>query len=214
MLETKGFKSARCDECMFWKGDTWILAYVDDIVVIAVNHSSIATVIHHLKEELDIKPLGDLRLFLGFSFIRDADGAWLHQHQYINRILDRFCMEKCEPVTAPMTNVKDATVDNDNTCVEQRLYQEMIGALLYLSPDISSAVSRLCRYSSEPRAKHMTAVKRVFRYLQGTKRYGLILSIDHSPTFEAYADSNWAGDRADRKPTNGFILRYGSIPVS
>ena len=63
-------------------------------------------------------------------------------------------------------------------CVDQQLYQSAVGCLLYLSvatrPDIAYAVGNVAKFCAKPTKQHWTAVKRIFRYLRGTQKYGLL----------------------------------------
>jgi len=55
------------------------------------------------------------------------------------------------------------------------LYRGMIGSLLYLTAsrlDILFSVCLCARFQSDPRESHLTAVKRIFRYLKGTTNKG------------------------------------------
>jgi hypothetical protein len=51
----------------------------------------------------------------------------------------------------------------------------------------------------EPRNMHWEAVKRVFRYLQGTFNEGLVITVvsDKAFTLQVYADADWAIDVAN-----------------
>lgn len=55
---------------------------------------------------------------------------------------------------------------------ELKLYQRLIGKLMYLScgtrPDIAFVVGQLSRHNADPRVGHMRAAKRVIRYLKGS----------------------------------------------
>ena len=55
--------------------------------------------------------------------------------------------------------------------------QNSVGSLMYAQvcthPDIAFAVNALGRYLSNPGLNHWKAVKKVMRYLQGTKDYML-----------------------------------------
>ncbi len=55
----------------------------------------------------------------------------------------------------------------------------VIGKLLYLEkstrPDISCAVHQCARHCANPKIQHTAAVKRIGRYLLGTKDKGLIM---------------------------------------
>jgi hypothetical protein len=56
-------------------------------------------------------------------------------------------------------------------------YACVIGSLMYTMvfprPDICHVVGMLSIYMSTPRKEHRTTVKRVFRYLSGTKTYAI-----------------------------------------
>ena len=56
-------------------------------------------------------------------------------------------------------------------------YRQLIGSLIYLittRPDLSYVVSVLSRFMQEPLDNHWNAAKRVVRYIQGTKDFGLL----------------------------------------
>ena len=85
-------------------------------------------------------------------------------------------MEQSRPVSTPIdpkSQLHKAT--DDELPVDQNLYQQMIGALMYLvtctRPDLAFCVSYLSQFSSRPLDIHHTAVKRVFHYISGTHSY-------------------------------------------
>jgi len=51
-------------------------------------------------------------------------------------------------------------------------YQSIVGSLLYAAiatrPDIAQAVGVVAKFSSKPNEAHLTAAKRILRYLKGT----------------------------------------------
>ena len=59
----------------------------------------------------------------------------------------------------------------------------------------------------------MTAVKRIFHYLWGTSNYKLTYQGDKAGELVVYSDSDWAGDKTDRKSMSGFIIMLNSGPV-
>jgi len=98
----------------------------------------------------------------------------------------------------------------------------MVGALNYASistrPDISFAVGVLSRYLQNPGSAHITACKRVFRYLKGTPEMGIILgkaraeSLSSGIQLTVFSDSDWAGNHDDRRSITGYItFLNGSI---
>ena len=123
-------------------------------------------------------------------------------------------MDRCKTVNTPMC-VQFENGD-DRPCDSAR-YREIIGALLYLStrtrPDITAAVSILSRHVSQPTNSHMTALKRVLRYLRGTTTHGIHLG-GTNKELVVYADANWGGDSFDRKSTSGHLIQFGGTTIS
>ena len=110
----------------------------------------------------------------------------LSQTAYIEKMLESFGLENINPVSTPMDpNVKlddfgTITMTDQQGEFDQRVvrsYSTLIGSLMYLAistrPDIAFAVNKLAQFTSDPKPKHWTAVKRVFRYLKGTKEHAL-----------------------------------------
>jgi hypothetical protein len=58
------------------------------------------------------------------------------------------------------------------------------------------------------------AVKRVFRYLIDTPTFGLWYLKGSSFELIGYSDSDWAGDKVDRKSTSGACQFLGRSLVS
>ena len=55
--------------------------------------------------------------------------------------------------------------------VDPTLYRSMIGTLLYLiasRPDIAFSVGVCARFQVAPKESHLTTVKRIIRYINGT----------------------------------------------
>ena len=80
-------------------------------------------------------------------------------------------------------------------------------------PDLSWIVSKLSQFLDQPTTLHVTAVKRVLRYIKGTLSYSLTFTPTAS-TLYGYTDSDWGGDTDDRRSTTGYLFTLGSTPVS
>ncbi|GKB78874.1 putative ribonuclease H-like domain-containing protein [Tanacetum coccineum] len=101
--------------------------------------------------------------------------------------------------------------------VDVHLYRSMIGSLMYLTssrPDIMFVVCACSRYQVQPKASHMHAVKRIFRYLKGQPTLGLWYPKDSPLDLIAYYDSNYGGANIDRKSTTGGCQLLGCRLVS
>ncbi|POM60455.1 polyprotein [Phytophthora palmivora] len=99
--------------------------------------------------------------------------------------------------------------------------RETIGSLLWLStctrPDITMAVNYLARFVSSPTTAHWTAVKRVLRYLQGSRMLKLAFLRPQGPQQHAkasiFSDADWAGDK-EAKSTSGGVLVLNGMPIA
>jgi hypothetical protein len=112
-----------------------------------------------------------------------------------------------------------SNLDKDETgkIVHEKEYRGMIGSLLYLTasrPDIVFAVGLCARFQTSPRESHLTAVKRIFRYLVGTTNLGLWYSKDSIFDLIAYCDFDYAGDKIERKSTSGACQFLGKALIS
>ena len=98
----------------------------------------------------------------------------------------------------------DLHLDPHGKDVDQTLYRSMIGSLLYLCasrPDIMLSVGICARFQAPPKESHLIAVKRIFRYLVHTPKFGLWYPKGASFDLIGYSDADWAGDKVGRKST-------------
>ena len=66
-----------------------------------------------------------------------------------------------------------------------------------------------------PIVEHLTALKRVLRYLRGTIGYGLVyLKGQSKARLVGYSDIDFAGDEEDRKTTSEQVLFLGDMLIS
>jgi hypothetical protein len=83
-------------------------------------------------------------------------------------------------------------------------------------PDIAFSVITLAQYTRGPSPEHWSAVKRVYRYLQGTKDDELIYGgpgTKWSDEILTYCDSDWAS-QAHRKSISGYVAILAGGAVS
>ncbi|GKC42997.1 hypothetical protein Tco_1060719 [Tanacetum coccineum] len=90
--------------------------------------------------------------------------------------------------------------------VDQTRYRGMVRCLMYLTvsrPDLVFDVCLCARYQSNPTKKHLEAVKRVFRYIQGTINMGLWYPKDTAMALTTYVDADHAGCQDTQRSTSG-----------
>ncbi|XP_019433601.1 PREDICTED: uncharacterized protein LOC109340381 [Lupinus angustifolius] len=114
----------------------------------------------------------------------------------------------CEykPVATPLVTNEKLQKDDGSPQADASLYRSLIGSLLYLTatrPDIMYATSLLSRFMQSPSQIHFGVGKRILRYLQGTKEFGIWYKTNTNSTLHGYTDSDWAGSMDDMKSTYG-----------
>lgn len=222
-LIENGFVQSQADYCIYTKlsdkENVILLVWVDDIVVAASSEVCLREVKEKLQSKFKMKDLGNLSHFIRIDFTQKVGTIKMNQSRYIDKILERFGVADCKARATPSEIKCDLTPEGNKT--DQRRYREMLGSLIYIMtctrPDISWIVSRLSQYMSDPREKHTTALKHVYRYLQGTKYYELCCNkCDTKLELMGYSDADWANDTEDRKSTTGycFSLSQGGAIVS
>ncbi|GJU84866.1 ribonuclease H-like domain-containing protein [Tanacetum coccineum] len=70
-------------------------------------------------------------------------------------------------------------------------------------------VQQICLYMHDPRKPHLSASKRILRYVHGTFDYGLQLFTSSTASLVAYSDADWAGCPTTRQST--FEAEYRGV---
>ncbi|GJZ79865.1 retrovirus-related pol polyprotein from transposon TNT 1-94 [Tanacetum coccineum] len=78
-----------------------------------------------------------------------------------------------------------------------------------IRPDKVFAVLYGARYQAKPTEMHLTAIKRIFRYLKGTIHMGLWYPKDSGFELKAFADADYAGCHDTRRSTSGSAQFLG-----
>ena len=198
-----------------------VAVYVDDIILGGGCESRMSAVKGELSFKFEMKDLGALHYFLGVKVIQDllTGVIWIGQPSYTEKVLQQYRMHDCKAVSTPVnSDLKLVAAENPKEVVNHRMYQAIVGSLLYLStrtrPDIAYAVSSVARFCAEPTQQHWVAVKRILRYLKGTRNYGLSYKKDDESEVTGYSDADWAGDIGDRKSTSGYVFIQAGAAIS
>ena len=92
-------------------------------------------------------------------------------------------------------NVKLVKDDKYSESVDPIQYQSMLGSLLHEAqgthPNIAHAVGIVAKLNAEPTQAHLTAVKRIFRYMKGTLDMALQYKLTGDKPL-GYSNANWA----------------------
>ena len=104
--------------------------------------------------------------------------VFLHQRHFVEKMHEKFGQTEAKPVSTPANlNVKLQEEDGFSRPVDVTSYQSIVGSLLHAAiatrPDIARAVRVVSKFCANPTQNHLTATKRILRYLKATAYLGL-----------------------------------------
>jgi hypothetical protein len=231
-LKRQGFCSLDADHCMYVRREGDALAiialYVDDLLIASNQLPALGQLKGELTAQFDMEDLGEAAFILGIEIKRDRSARTLSigQPAYISSVLQRHRMADCKPISTPMdrnnhSQLVKSPANYTATLEATREYQSIVGgvmfAMLCTRPDIAFAVTTLAQFASNPSPVHVTALRRLLRYLRGTIdqtiTYTGIGDAHLQPTLVGYSDADWGQSTADRRSVTGyaFLLAGGSI---
>ncbi|RVW29642.1 Retrovirus-related Pol polyprotein from transposon RE1 [Vitis vinifera] len=191
--------------------------YVDDIIFGATNDSLCEDFSKCMHSEFEMSMMGELNFFLGLQIKQLKEGTFINQAKYIKDLLKRFNMEEAKVMKTPMSSSIKLDMDEKGKSIDSTMYRGMIGSLLYLTasrPDIMYSVCLCARFQSCPKESHLSAVKRILRYLKGTMNIGLWYPKGDNFELIGFSDADFAGCRVERKSTSGTCHFLGHSLVS
>jgi len=111
-------------------------------------------------------------------------------------------MDQCKAINTPISTSFHLDEDPVEKSIDQTKYRGLIGSLLYLTTSRSNIMFDVCmyvRFQSAPKESHFNAAKRIMKYLQGTKEFGLWYPCNVSLSLIGFSDSNFPGSKIDKK---------------
>ena len=78
----------------------------------------------------------------------------------------------------------------------------------------SFSVGVCARFQANPKRSHLSAVKRIIKYVSETSDFGLFYSKESNVSLTGYSDADWADNANDRKSTIGGCLYVGTNLVA
>jgi len=118
-------------------------------------------------------------------------------------------MANCNPTATPAETNPKWVSSYEGEAVDSTLFKQLVGSLRYLCnsrPDICYAVGLINRFMHKPKQVHMTAAKRVLRYLKGTQNFGVLFTNEakqEEGELIGNSDSDWC--------TTGYIFKFSGV---
>ncbi|GKB66567.1 retrovirus-related pol polyprotein from transposon TNT 1-94 [Tanacetum coccineum] len=216
-LISQQFSKGAVDPTLFTRhaGNDILLVqiYVDDIIFASTNTAMCNEFANQMTNKFKMSMMGQMSFFLGLQISQSPRGIFINQSKYASEIVKKYGLHSTDSVDTPMIENKKLDEDLQGKPVDATLYRGMIGSLMYLTssrPDLNYVVCLCARYQAKPTEKHLQAVKRIFRYLNGTINMGLWYSKDTDMSLTAYADADHAGCQDTRRSTSGSAQFLGT----
>lgn len=138
------------------------------------------------------------------------DGLFMSQSSYSKRIVKAANMDECKlvatplPLAHPLYREHKTSTDDEKNLMKAVPYRQILCSLIFLStrtrPKISTAVSLLGKFQTDPTTKDWQALKHLLRYLKATADLGILFPAQSDlPSLDAWSDAYWARDETKHR---------------
>ena len=109
-MVSQGYTRSEYDHCLYIKklSDIFIILvlYVDDMIIVSKSIDDINRLKAHMSRTFDMKDLGAAKHIVGMEIHRDRKNGklWLSQQKYVEKVLEKFCMNNVKPVNVPLAS--------------------------------------------------------------------------------------------------------------
>jgi len=214
-LKRRGYACLRSDPCAYILriGEEFaiITVWVDDLLLFATTIRLMNKMKSDIKAEWEVTDLGEPSKIVGIEITMSKDSIAISQRRYIESILKKEGLERANPVGMPLDpNTPLEPNPEGNEGNRSNSFARLLGELQFIAnatrPDIAYAVNRLAAYTANPSLQHVGALKRILRYLSGTRTHGIVYkALPEEPDFfYRYADASY-GNADDRKSISGCL---------
>ncbi|KAE8680428.1 putative Double Clp-N motif-containing P-loop nucleoside triphosphate hydrolases superfamily protein [Hibiscus syriacus] len=166
-----GYNRLNADPCAYLKRSSdndfvILLLYMDDMLVAGPNKDHIEELKAQLAREFEMKDLGSVNKIIGMQIHRDKSNRkiWFSQKNYLKKILSRFNMQDCKPISTPLpinfklSSSMSPSSEKERMEMSRVPYASAVGslmfAMIYTRPDIAQAVGVVSRYMANPGKEH------------------------------------------------------------
>jgi Reverse transcriptase (RNA-dependent DNA polymerase) len=153
-----GFKCLMSDAGLFvckdFKEIIIAIVYVDN-AMFGKNKAQVDFKKKLFMDKWECCDLGEVKEFLRMRITQKRKDIHLDQHDYLDKVLERFSMTNAKSAPTPLPSNWVPQLNKGKASPELlRQYQSIIGLLLYLMigtrPDIAFAVTKLAQFSANP----------------------------------------------------------------
>ena len=102
-----------------------------------------------MANEFEMSMIEELSYFLGLQIKLLKSGTFMSQGKYIKDMPKKFGMNEAKAISTPIGTNDNLDTDTSGNMVDQKLYQSIIGSLLYVTasrPDVMISVCMCARF--------------------------------------------------------------------
>jgi hypothetical protein len=174
--------------------------------------------LEYISQKIELKWVDRLKEGMSYEYLktikyRTNEGIWsIPSEKYIDSALERFGMTGCNPSSSPKVSKAEEPGDQSPVTEETASgFRSSVLTLLYMAnerSDIQSTVRFLCTRLKEPVQGDVRRLKKLLRYMQGTRNVGTLFRADTSDekVLKVFSDADWATDGRSRKSTSGAVI--------
>ncbi|GKE78609.1 retrotransposon protein, putative, ty1-copia subclass [Tanacetum coccineum] len=227
MVQPKGFVDPNHPRKASGSNVTFLILYVDDIIIMGNHIPSLQSVKDYLGKCFAMKDLGEASFILGIKIYRNRSKQLirLSQNAYMDKILKRYKMDNSKRGHIPMQERLDlnktqgASTPKEVKRMQNVPYASAVGSIMYAvrctRPDVAFAQNITSQFQQNPGELHWTTVKNILKYLKNTKDIFLVYGGNPSTELrvECYCDAGFETDRDDVKSQTRyvFVLNGGAV---
>ncbi|GKD99571.1 retrotransposon protein, putative, ty1-copia subclass, partial [Tanacetum coccineum] len=175
MVQPEGFIDLNHPRKASGSNVTFLILYVDDIIIMGNHIPSLRSVKDYLGKCFAIKDLGEAAFILGIKIYRGRSKRLIRlgQNAYMDKILKRYKMTNSKRGHIPMQERLDlnktqgASTPEEVKRMQNVPYASAVGSIMHAvrctRPDVAFVQNITSRFQQNPGECHWTAVKNIFK---------------------------------------------------
>ena len=225
-----GLIQCKTDPCLFMlftdgELQALVVVYCDDCIVTGTP-TAVKMIKKGVAGSVTITDLGRLKRHLGvnYEFGTDENGDYIlsGMTDYLDAIVrdyEEYIGSKVKERSTPGASVTPPLRSTpEDEIISMEMFRSFVGRILFAcgktEPTIANACRELTSHLTAPNEEHWNALSHLIGYLKTKSLQGIKMRTPDDLRVVAYVDSDYAGDRNDRKSISGYLVTVGGCLVS
>ena len=177
-----GYSQGKSNHIVFYQylnrgGVIILIVYRDDIIITGINEVVIQSLKGVLSTEFEVKDIGKLKYFLGMEIAQSKEDIVVSHRKYTLNLLSEVGLLGSKPTNVPIDFNHKTGMTTKRKKVNKRIYQKLVGKLIYLShyrSNISFSYGLVSQFMHDPMEEHLEALYQILRYLKKNLGHGFM----------------------------------------